>query len=245
LPEDQPICDALQELFAERPIWLRKPLEAQLALRKLKDMASISILQKCLQTVSYLWSDGPWRTSYIRLGYDPRDPAHAEEASRLQVIDFRDRWFRKQTTYFEAIQEVRSGRAVDARNEEDFDVHFRAPPVNRSQLYQVLDIEDTVVKRILALAAHVDQCSPQDGWFEATVIPRIRDRMAVKAEILRRTKAAMAKAKALEDAPRRAAVANEAASSSTPLGAQRAEEEPSESRRAPRKRRRLSKKTSD
>eukprot|EP00929_Paragymnodinium_shiwhaense_P044870 TRINITY_DN23000_c0_g1_i6.p1 TRINITY_DN23000_c0_g1~~TRINITY_DN23000_c0_g1_i6.p1 ORF type:complete len:377 (-),score=72.47 TRINITY_DN23000_c0_g1_i6:107-1237(-) len=136
--EDEELVAVLKELFEERPIWLRAPLEERLE-SKLPTKPTISTLQKALICVAYFWADSPFRGCYLRLGYDPR--LSADPAMHLQSMDFRDRYFRQQKVYFELLrgQALKSSSAAVSAA---VDCHFRAPPRNRSQLYQFIDIEE-------------------------------------------------------------------------------------------------------
>jgi len=40
--------------------------------------------------VAYIFSDGPWRDTFIRLGYDPRLPENKEESYLYQRLYFRN-----------------------------------------------------------------------------------------------------------------------------------------------------------
>eukprot|EP00913_Durusdinium_trenchii_P010234 g9595.t1 len=169
--DEKQIVAGLEKLFAERPLWLRGPAE-----ERLKEMglsANVSTMQKSFICVSYLWSDGPWRQVYIRLGFDPRtDPG----TRFMQVIDFRDRLLKERRAYFERVQGTMDQQPVQA-----LDCHFRTPPVNRSQLYQYLDIEDEATGGILQSSEVLKECSFKTGWLPQQTLDAIRERMAVKA----------------------------------------------------------------
>ncbi|CAE8593653.1 unnamed protein product [Polarella glacialis] len=180
--DERKVAEAVRTLFVERPLWLRGPLEERL--REQSFSPNVTTMQKSLLCVAYLWSDGPWRGAYARLGFDPR--LAAEESCRLQVIDFRDRFLRQQRSYFERIQGV-----LDAGSVQVLDCHFRTPPVNRSQLYQLGDIEDEVVQQTLsALSGFGAEASEKFGWMPQPALETIRERMAVKAELMRRSRLA-------------------------------------------------------
>jgi len=174
------LVSSMRELFAERPLWIRAPMEERLQEKGIN--ANVTSMQKAFQCVSYLWSDGPWRGCYSRLGYDPR--TQRAEAGRMQVIDFRDRFFRQQRVYFAA----RHNKAANSSQvpTEAADCHFRRPPTNRSQLYQFVDIEDEVVQHILDMAELLPEASERSGWLPQSALDAIRERMAVKAELMRR-----------------------------------------------------------
>jgi len=208
--EEAGILERVRQLFEERPVWLRGPLEDQL--KRYRFVPNVTTMQEVLRVVAYLWSDGPWRSAYVRLGFDPRSIENAEEAQKLQVIDFRDRFFRQQHAYFEAVQAARSGKSGEKAG-ATVDYHFRTAPANRSQLYQFTDIEDDIVQEILRDATPAERADEKSGWFAPSGLSAIRERMAVKAEIMRRCKQAEmlslqggAEKKAIEAAPKQAAL---------------------------------------
>eukprot|EP00434_Breviolum_minutum_P039084 symbB.v1.2.034690.t2/scaffold4523.1/size38513/6 len=174
--DEEPLAAALKKLFEERPLWLRGPAEERLKEQGL--VANVSMMQKCFMCVAYLWSDGPFRQVYVRLGYDPRKNP---ESRFLQVIDFRDRLLKERRAYFEKVQGTFDQKPVEA-----FDPHFRTPPVNRSQLYQYIDIEDEGVQQLLQSSEVLEECCLKTGWLPQQTLDAIRERMFVKAELLRR-----------------------------------------------------------
>eukprot|EP00927_Polykrikos_kofoidii_P041538 TRINITY_DN35418_c0_g1_i1.p1 TRINITY_DN35418_c0_g1~~TRINITY_DN35418_c0_g1_i1.p1 ORF type:complete len:602 (+),score=111.13 TRINITY_DN35418_c0_g1_i1:175-1980(+) len=179
--DDKKLVSALRVLFQERPMWLRSPLEEELPPR-VRSTANISSMQRCLLVVAYFWSDGPFRGTYARLGWDPRE--HPQVAKELQVIDFRDRHLRQRKVYFQALQGNVASEPVPS------DCHFRTPPTNRSQLYQFIDIEDEGVQQLLTAAEPLSRCCAQTGWLSADSLRALRNRMAVKAALMRRVRSA-------------------------------------------------------
>lgn len=180
--EEWPLVEKVREFFQTRPMWLRGPLEEQL--RLLGFIPNVTVMQKALQVVAYLWSDGPWRSAYARLGFDPRDPANAVEAGWSMVIDFRDRFFRRQDSYYKAVQALRTGEGQ--KPELNCDYHFRTAPKHRSQLYQLTDIDDEGIQKFIREAKLLPKALEKSGWFSPSQMTSIRERMAVKAEVLRR-----------------------------------------------------------
>jgi len=160
----------LSELFSQRPVWIKDVLKEHI----LRGTYNVTMWQKALKCVAYRWRDGPWRDTYIRLGWDPRQ--HPDEGKKLQVIDFRDRHFRNKEVYYQrlACQVQESSGQLDP--------HFRTPPVNKSQLYQLADIEDKTVQDILRSAVSVDKCSEKFGWLSEGTLKAIREAMAVKCQ---------------------------------------------------------------
>ena len=71
----------MRQLFDERPIWSKNAIKCKLDIAPDK-------LKLMLPVVAYYFLTGPWRSLWVRLGYDPRlDPT----AKKYQLVDFRIR----------------------------------------------------------------------------------------------------------------------------------------------------------
>ena len=78
---DQNRLEDLRRLFDERPIWSKNAIKCKLEIAPDK-------LKLMLPVVAYYFLTGPWRSLWVRLGYDPRiDPS----AKKYQLVDFRIR----------------------------------------------------------------------------------------------------------------------------------------------------------
>jgi hypothetical protein len=64
----------LAALFAARPMWRRRALEARPELLKRVDLA---IVRRALVRVAYRFKTGPWAGAWARFGYDPRSDPQA------------------------------------------------------------------------------------------------------------------------------------------------------------------------
>jgi len=68
-------------MFAEKPVWSRNALAAHLP-----STYAMHILSAVLPAVAYYITSGPWRSIWVRFGYDPRtDP----QAKIYQTLDIR------------------------------------------------------------------------------------------------------------------------------------------------------------
>ncbi|KAF4683656.1 General transcription factor 3C polypeptide 5 [Perkinsus olseni] len=173
----------VQKKFEERPIWLRASLDEQLGLlgwttQKLSGYPWK--LSFALRAVSYLYLNGPWRNCYVRFGYDPKLNL---EAVKYQVIDFRDPHFRSPAA-------AREHPSVAAATETKPDVHFRRPPANRSQIYQLCDIEDSAIQGVLDHEVKTNKLGkaldPTSGWMAKSTMSSIRTQLKVRSEAMRR-----------------------------------------------------------
>ncbi|KAJ6652228.1 hypothetical protein lerEdw1_012952 [Lerista edwardsae] len=73
--------DELRKLFEHRPVWSRNAVKANISVHPDK-------LKFLLPYLAYYMLTGPWRSLWVRFGYDPRKHA---EAKIYQVLDFRIR----------------------------------------------------------------------------------------------------------------------------------------------------------
>ncbi|XP_076025635.1 general transcription factor 3C polypeptide 5 [Genypterus blacodes] len=71
----------LKQMFESRPIWSRNAVKANIEIHPDK-------LKLLLPLVAYYMVTGPWRSLWVRLGYDPRK---SPESKKYQILDFRIR----------------------------------------------------------------------------------------------------------------------------------------------------------
>ncbi|XP_033831972.1 general transcription factor 3C polypeptide 5 [Periophthalmus magnuspinnatus] len=71
----------IKEMFERRPIWSRNAVRANIDMHPDK-------LKLLLPLVAYYMVTGPWRSLWVRLGYDPRK---STESKHYQMLDFRIR----------------------------------------------------------------------------------------------------------------------------------------------------------
>mmetsp|Transcript_12901 Transcript_12901/g.39875 ORF Transcript_12901/g.39875 Transcript_12901/m.39875 type:complete len:590 (+) Transcript_12901:62-1831(+) len=169
--QDARTLERLYDLFEHRPVWLEGPL-----LKQLPAHVEQSSLMKLLPCVAYQWRDGPWQTAYARYGWDPR--SHPEEARWLQVIDFRDPALRGKTAPMAGGSQAAS------------DVHFRKPPSQPKEYYQVADIKDDFITELVRGVVPSEECSRRAGWLGQVVCDALRERLTVRSQQLRDRQAA-------------------------------------------------------
>ncbi|XP_006894495.1 PREDICTED: general transcription factor 3C polypeptide 5-like [Elephantulus edwardii] len=80
-PIDRKVEEDLKKLFEIRPIWSRSAVKANISIHPDK-------LKVLLPFMAYYMITGPWRSLWIRYGYDPRKNP---DAKIYQVLDFRIR----------------------------------------------------------------------------------------------------------------------------------------------------------
>lgn len=176
----------LRKLFAMKPVWLRRHIHWMLP-EKFRTQ-----LRYALPYVAYTTTKGPWRQSFIRFGYDPaKDP----EAAKFQVEAFRSN--RNHVTDAEVKRMLVSKEDVYIIPQTLYGYldEFSDPKseLNRLQIgkvprqfffdgenpttvvsYQVGDIMDEDVKRILKEAKIEPNCHEGSGWYDWVTICRLR-----------------------------------------------------------------------
>ncbi|KAM3599454.1 uncharacterized protein V6R79_005845 [Siganus canaliculatus] len=78
---DKQAEEHLQKMFEERPIWSKNAVKANIDIQPDK-------LKLLLPVFAYYMVTGPWRSLWVRLGYDPRK---SPESKKYQLLDFRIR----------------------------------------------------------------------------------------------------------------------------------------------------------
>ncbi len=73
--------DLIYQLFQKRPVWTRTALLPEVGVDERR-------LSYILTSVSFFYLTGPWRTCYVRFGYDPRKHF---ESRYYQILDYRVR----------------------------------------------------------------------------------------------------------------------------------------------------------
>ncbi|ORM39792.1 General transcription factor 3C polypeptide 5 [Babesia sp. Xinjiang] len=202
-PPDELLVAALENLFNQRPVWLRAAMDEHLPTTFSTWKKKVAFARTC-----YIFADGPWRGCMCKLGYDPRK----HRSSRIyQIIDFRDTYYRtiswktdKQANNRPEQVTESSTMAVDetyanaVANIPHFnpEVHFLAPPSRPSQLYQLCDIFDAAIQKLVNendadnLMDYNPTCSKSTGWYSQSTLSKIRDMMNVKSLRMRQTRRA-------------------------------------------------------
>ncbi|KAL3660589.1 hypothetical protein V7S43_014344 [Phytophthora oleae] len=81
---DAHVMEVLQGKLEQKPVWLRSKLFDGM------DAIERRSARRLLRKLCYVFVDGPWRGSWIKMGYDPRLPEGVESASRYQVVELRN-----------------------------------------------------------------------------------------------------------------------------------------------------------
>ncbi|GMM32025.1 transcription factor TFIIIC subunit [Martiniozyma asiatica (nom. inval.)] len=171
----------LEKLFEMKPVWIRKHIYLMLPIGMRPQ------LRFALPFVSYTCSKGPWRHSFIKLGYDPsKDPTAAKyqiEAFRSTGANSDDNIVEKNEKYI--IPPLLLDYADEFTNENSTLSKLKVKSVPKSLLFdgetasnclsfQLGDILDEDIKQLLLSAKLEDTCHRGSGWLNWLTISRIK-----------------------------------------------------------------------
>lgn len=189
-----PFKDVLVKLFEKRPIWSRRALSAQMNSRE-----EISKIKGMLPYVAYNFLSGPWRTLWVRYGFDPRAK---RIASIYQMIDFRvppeyKDFLKKETSATrykmpwrrKPIQEdlrqqiLQNEKEKKPEEEIDNQPHiFDSVPTQAQSFYQLCDIRIKQVQEIVRNENTEKVCNERTGWYSKESFEAIRTIMKQKLD---------------------------------------------------------------
>lgn len=78
-PTYESSLEVIKKHFDEKPVWNKVALEVE-------SKVSLGTLKYALPCVAYFATNGPWRASWIKFGYDPRKH---QSSFIYQTVDFR------------------------------------------------------------------------------------------------------------------------------------------------------------
>ncbi|KAI0460736.1 hypothetical protein LJB42_002426 [Komagataella kurtzmanii] len=191
----QTLLDTIELLnvaFRVRPIWLRSNLV------KLFPDRFKSSIKFALPYVSYLMKKGPWRSSPIVFGYDPRlDPS----SKVYQIETFRtvERSFtagadmEHQPSNFISESQLVPLNFLDYNNLTEDEKKFAFIP--RDQVFtgdtfpsvvtfQVHALQDPLITNILQAASVLERPSERYGWFDRLSLQKVRSIIKYKLDAL-------------------------------------------------------------
>ncbi|TDL29471.1 hypothetical protein BD410DRAFT_24170 [Rickenella mellea] len=187
------VLATLKKLFEERPCWTRAALNNQLNATEIREVQNSKIL---IPLVGYVFQDGPWRDTLVRLGYDPRDDPNARLFQRIYFRNLNHPVVRP--SVITRRQEGRHAVAVLARNtNEEQEQNRDVPSDNTSRpqshifdgvtlsnevaAFQLCDVHDPMLKGMIEDEEAVrDVCNERDGWYTTHAFERIKDVLRFK-----------------------------------------------------------------
>lgn len=187
----------VRKLFDMKPIWIRRHIYWLLP-KSLR-----SQLRFALPYVTYTFKKGPWRHSFIKLGYDPtKDP----KAVAYQIEAFRGV---TRVNHDEEIEKILEGDGdvymipptlydyIDEFSDESSEINklgigkiprqlfFDGSNPCNSLSFQIGDIMDKDVKKILENSQLETTCHKGSGWLNWLTLSRIKSVMKYKLSCIR------------------------------------------------------------
>ena len=180
-----PKLKLMRKLFEERPIWSRPSIQAKLKVTH-------SLAKSLLPLVSYHFTSGPWKTLWVKLGYDPR--IHPE-AKQYQCLDYRvpkevdivealNHWrlgLRRHKPSKDSTKVVQStagseeGEEIDVVDETTYSFTPDVLPSQRQVFYQLCDIHDHKLQEIIHSSDGKEgKCDEIYGWSDKSTYDRLR-----------------------------------------------------------------------
>ncbi|KAM5532733.1 hypothetical protein V8D89_013625 [Ganoderma adspersum] len=172
---DKKILKRLGELFQERPVWTRAAIFNQFMPLEVRDIINSKYL---LPLVSYVFEDGPWRDTYVRLGYDPRADPDARLYQRLYFRNINHPIVRPSVVTRRQEQRNESAQArfsgMDERRSHIFDGET---VTSETAAFQLCDITDAMLKEMIEADDEDslrESCNERDGWYTTHALERIK-----------------------------------------------------------------------
>lgn len=158
--------DYITKLFNDKPIWIRKHIEAILPVH-LKQC-----LKYALPQVAYTFTKGPWRQAYIKFGVDPKS---SSDYAKYQTENFRVPKF---------VQSVPKGFISEVPNGVSRIFKFDGEELPSSLLFQLENLTDSLVVELLKKGTFREECDFYDGWYDSLTMAKLRRLMRYKLRTL-------------------------------------------------------------
>ncbi|KAK2720892.1 general transcription factor 3C polypeptide 5-like [Artemia franciscana] len=190
----------VQEKFEERPVWSKSELTYL--------FGQNSYVGLILPLVSYHQKLGPWRTLWIKFGYDPSKDVKARE---YQALEYRLRKScligttsefkyksRREVQAPSKVKEVKKGaRKETLISESEFLFTPGTIPALRQTCYQLMNIKIPDVQALLKATPLTTKCTEKHGWLKPGVDEKIRE--LIMREIMKTTGAVGASQEVLSE----------------------------------------------
>ncbi|KAF8826558.1 hypothetical protein HHX47_DHR5000101 [Lentinula edodes] len=178
---DKNILKKLDELFAQRPVWTRASLFNQISATVAKEIHNSKVI---LPLVCYVFHDGPWRDTLVKLGYDPRKDPEGRFYQRLYFrnanhpINRPSVVTRRQERATTAATITTDPEKEEARTSHMFDgVNL----TKETAAFQLCDITDVMLKEMIEDPDDVrEACDERDGWYSTHALERIKAVLRLK-----------------------------------------------------------------
>lgn len=181
-PEIEKEFQIICELFKQRPIWSSNLIKYHTKLK----LQSVKLLMPCL---AFFIKDGPWRSSWVKYGYDPRKNP---EARMYQILDFRVRHAggihsmvkkdvgpvnKKGDSVRSVAKRIRTARPTSNDEITLRHVIFKPGmiPPQRQIFFQICDLDIPEAKEMLSMDPPAGyMCHEKHGWLPPNAADTLR-----------------------------------------------------------------------
>lgn len=160
--------EILKKLFEQRPIWVKRHLDGIIPKQ------IYHTIKVALALVSYRFTMGPWRNTYIKLGVDPRT---SPEYARYQTEYFKiERKMLKSPSASKNIPKP-PPTVFESDNPGGIDSRFKFTGKQIPWYFMLqidLLIDEPNIREVYDGAKYLDQPNELTGWFEELELAKIR-----------------------------------------------------------------------
>ncbi|KAJ3723184.1 RNA polymerase III transcription factor IIIC subunit-domain-containing protein [Lentinula raphanica] len=180
---DQKILKKLEELFVQRPVWTRASLFNHVSATVAKEIHNSKVI---LPLVCYVFHDGPWRDTLVKIGYDPRKSPDGRFYQRLY---FRNANHPINRPSVATRRQERAAAAAATANSADPDkeeiktshVFDGVNLTKETAAFQLCDITDHMLKEMIENPDDIREvCDERDGWYSTHALERIKAVLRLK-----------------------------------------------------------------
>ncbi|KAL7273084.1 tau 95 subunit of transcription factor TFIIIC [Rhizina undulata] len=154
--------DHLRALFETRPIWTRRALFNHFP-KHLQSLVRFSMVH-----VAYMWRAGPWRDTCVIYGLDPRSSPE----------------YRKYQSVFFQVETEKAKEKKDAARTQNSHIFDGKGLIRDGRCFQLCDITDPLLKRLINTDKMRKTCDTQDGWYRSSTMLKIKSIMRAKIRSL-------------------------------------------------------------
>jgi len=149
----------LRALLEERPIATKRMIRNTFNAKKIRDYHLKAAFAYC----GYVFTKGPWRDAIVKYGLDPRkDPKYR----KYQILMFKlnesgATWLNNKSYWKKTAQHVQPG----VLGTDDHTFNGKTIGVIEGKQWQLCDISDPLIRRILDTPNLRPNCDLSDGWY--------------------------------------------------------------------------------
>lgn len=180
---DRRTAEALAEIkqaLEKRPIWTRRSLINYLSSHG--TINNWNELKKYLNYAAYQFKGGPWRDGVVPYGIDPRkDPQYRIYQTVMFKLHFQPR--KGQNQSWHSLR--REGQTMYASAGEHSHIFDGETYDTDGKVWQICDITDPLLKKLLDDAKVRPACDPASGWYHGGLWAKVKAIMKTKLVAIR------------------------------------------------------------